>query len=397
MLPLIPEVEPANFPSDASLDNQHELSLLDILTIAAENLRLLVAAPVAVALMAFGVSFLFRPIYTAEATFLPPQQQQSIAASMLQSLGAIGGLAGAASGLKNPTDQYVGFLRSVTVEDALIERFDLLGRYDKKYKQDARADLEKRSRITAGKDGLISVAVEDEEPDFAARLANAYVEELSHLLNRLAVTEAQQRRAFFEKHLTETKDRLIAAQQSLAASGVGVNALNTNPASALEGPARLRAQLTALEVRLTALRSYLTESAPEVRLATAELSALRSQLSKAEREQPAGVGGNDYIAKFREFKYQEMLFDLFARQYELAKVDESKEGAIVQTVDTARPPEKKSKPKRVLIALVAMLACLFILFVGILGRALFLAASHDPKFMGKLDGLRKATNRSLSR
>ncbi|KAF1045177.1 Wzz/FepE/Etk N-terminal domain-containing protein [Xylophilus sp.] len=278
----------AHTPTEAA--DEDEISILDVLLVIAENLRLLIVGPILAGLVALGIAFLIPPTYTAEATFLPPQQQQSMAASMLQSLGTIGGLAGAASGLKNPTDQYVALLKSTTVEDALVERFGLLERYGEKYRQDARKVLERSSRISGGKDGLITITFDDKDPEFAARVANAYIEELGHLLNRLAVTEAQQRRVFFEKQLNETKGRLTAAQQALAASGVSVNALNTNPTTALEGPARLRAQVTAQEVKLASMRSYLTGSAPEVRQAQAELAALRSELAKAEREQPAAGG-----------------------------------------------------------------------------------------------------------
>lgn len=366
-----------------------EISLLDVMLVIATNLRLLIIGPLTAGLIALGVCFLIPPVFTAETTFIPPQQQQGIAASMLQSLGAIGGLAGAASGLKNPSDQYIAFTKSTTVEDALVQRFDLLTRYEKKYRQDARKVLEKNSYIGSGKDGLITVTFDDKDPSFAAEVANAYVEELGRLLNRLAVTEAQQRRMFFEKQLTKTNNDLTKAQQALAASGVGVAAVNANPAAAIEGPARLRAQITALEVRLASMRSYLTESSAEIRQAQTELSALRSQLAKTEREQPS-TGENDYIAKLREFKYQETLFELFAKQFELAKVDESKEGAFIQIVDPAKPPEKKSKPKKLLIAAFTALGTGLILLIFIFARSSIEKNKEDPDTRKKISDLRNA-------
>lgn len=318
---------------------------------------------------------------------------------MLQSLGALGGLAGAAAGLKNPSDQYVAFLKSRAVQDELIKKFELQQRYEAEYLQDARKSLEAASSITAGKDGLITVEFSDQNPEFAAKVANAYVEELGNLLSRLAVTESQQRRVFFEKQLELTKQRLVDAQQALAASGVSVTALNTNPSIALEGPARLRAQVTAQEVKLASMRAYLTENAPQFRQALNELAALRSQLAKVEKEQApsAAEGGSEYVSKYREFKYQETLFELFARQYELAKVDESREGAVIQVVDAATPPERKSKPKKALIAIAATLGSGFVLLFFVFVRHAVRSGAQDPESAEKLNKLRQSLRKAFGR
>ncbi|NYE24232.1 Wzz/FepE/Etk N-terminal domain-containing protein [Pigmentiphaga litoralis] len=390
--------KPAGSVPGDYLANDDELSLIDVMQVIAENLRLLILGPLLVGVIALAISFAITPTFTATAKFLPPQQQQSAALGMLQSLGGLGGLAGAAAGIKNPSDQYVAFLRTNTVQDALIDKFALMERYEQEYRQSTRKTLDGNTRINAGKDGLITVEFDDHDPKFAANVANTYVAELGELLNRLAITEAQQRRVFFEKQLASTKENLIRAEQALAASGVSPSALNANPSTALEGPARLRAQVTAQEVRLAAMRSYLTETAPEFRQAQAELSALRNQLSKAEREQPAGnVGGNDYIAKYREFKYQETLFDLFARQFETAKIDESREGASIQVVDVANPPELKSKPKRATIAVAATFIAGFLLLIFVFVRQILWAGGRDPVAAEKLGKLRTTFRRALGR
>jgi uncharacterized protein involved in exopolysaccharide biosynthesis len=374
-----------------------EANLLDILQILAENLRLLILGPLLIGITALGVSFLIPPTFTASTSFLPPQQQSSVF-SMLQSLGSFSGLAGAAAGLKNPSDQYVSFLKSRTVQDVLIDRFKLMERYDKEYGQEARKLLEKNSKIVAGKDNIISVEFDDKDPKFAANVANGYVEELGSMLNRMAITEAQQRRVFFEKQLVSSKDNLIKAEQSLAASGVSVAMLNANPTTALEGPARLRAQVTAQEVKLAAMRSYLTDAAPEFRQAQAELNALRKQLASVEQEQPTGNGGNnDYIAKYREFKYQETLFDLFSKQYEVAKIDESRQGALIQVIDQAMPPELKSKPKKAFIAIGAVFISGFLLLVFVFIRHALYHPNRDVATAVRIARLRDAAARSLGR
>src|SRR5450830_787967 len=181
-------------PNIETVEEDDEISLLDLLQVVADNLRLLVLAPLAAGLLALGISFAIAPTFTATTKFMPPQQQQSAAASMLASLGALGGLAGAATGLKNPADQYVAFMKSRTVQDTLVDRFKLMERYQSKYKENARTSLDANVLIASGKDGLITVDASDKDPAFAAQLANAYPEELTRLLSRLAVTEAKQRR-----------------------------------------------------------------------------------------------------------------------------------------------------------------------------------------------------------
>jgi tyrosine-protein kinase Etk/Wzc len=385
-------------PTASTASDEDEISLLDLLQTVVENLRLLVLAPLAAGLLALGISFLVTPTFTSTTQFMPPQQQQSSAAALLQSLGALGGIAGAATGIKNPNDQFVSFLQSRTIQDSLIQRFKLMERYEAEFMEDARKELGKNARISSGKDGLITVSVDDSDPAFAAELANAHVQELSQLLGRLAVTEAQQRRVFFEKQLANAKDNLIKAEQALQASGVNVSALKANPEAAVEGLAQLQASITAQEVKVASMRNYLTENAPDFRQAMAELSALRVQLRRAEQSQkPTQPGDSDYIAKFRDFKYNETLFELFAKQYELARVDESREGAVIQVVDVAQPAEKKSKPKQALIAVLTTLATGFALLLFVFVRQAVRNASRDEEAAEKLSELRRAWARALGR
>lgn len=386
-------------PVDHGVDD--EISLLDLLQVLAENLRLLLIAPLLVGLLALGGSYLITPTFTATTRFMPPQQQQSAAASLVAGLGAIGGLAGAA-GLKNPADQYVALLKSQSVGMALVERFSLMQRYEAQLRFDALKVLEQRTRIVAGKDGLISIEVDDRDPAFAAEAANAYVEELRKLLTRLTVTEAQQRRAFFEKQLSQAKEQMVLAERTLRATGVSGSDLKSQPQAAISAVAQLQAQVAAQEVKLGSMRGYLAESAPDFRQAQTELASLRSQLGKLEGGTSAGAGAfggstregtADYVARFREFKYYETLFDLFAKQYELAKVDEAREGAVIQVVDPAVPPERKSKPKRSQVAVLATLSAGFLLLLFVFVRQAWRKAQKDPVAAEKLALLRRTLRR----
>ncbi len=381
--------------SMSDMQDDDEISLLDLLQVVVDNLRLLVLGPLVCGLGALSISFAIAPIFTAKTQFLPPQQQQSSAASMLASLGALGGLAGAATGLKSPADQYIAFMKSVSLQNALIERFKLVEKYEAKLKTDARLALTGNVRIASGKDGLISVEVDDKDPQFAADLANAHVEELRNLLGRLAVTEAQQRRMFFEKQLAQTKENLAKADLALKSSGINSSVLKSSPASAVEAVARLKAGISVQEVRLGTMRNYLTESSQEFKQVLSELASLKSQLIQVEKEEPASQGTSDYVARYREFKYQEIMFELFAKQFELAKVDESREGAVIQVLDIAEPPERKAKPKKAMIAIIAALASGFALLLFVFIRSALSSASQNQETKHRISSLQASWKNTL--
>lgn len=373
-----------------------EISLLDLLQVVADNLRLLVLGPLAAGLLALGYSYTIPPTFTATTKFMPPQQQQSGAAAMLAGLGGLGGLA-AAAGIKNPADQYVAFLKSNSVQDALIDRFKLMDRLETKSREEARSAVGGSVVIANGKDGLISIEASDKDPAFAAQLANAHVEELGKLLSRLAVTEAQQRRLFFEKQLTSAKDNLVKAEKALATSGINSSVLKSTGA-AVTAVAQLKGQIAAQEIKLASMRGYLTESAPDFKQAQTELSAWRAQLARVEKAEPAlglASGDGDYIAKLRDFKYFETLFELFTKQYEVARIDESREGAVIQVLDLAQPPERKSKPKKAQMAMMTTLAVGFALLLLIFIRQAVLSAARDVDSAAKLASLKATFRKSL--
>ena len=368
------------------ISDDDEISLLDLLLVLAENIKLLIFGPLIVGLAALGISFQIPETFTAKVVLMPPQQQQSGASAMLAQLGALAGAAGAAAGIKSPSDQYAALMKSSAVENRLIDRFNLIKIYESKLREDARKTLEQRTRIDAGKkDGLMVIEVDDHDPKRAAEIANAYVEELSILLSRLAVTEAQQRRVFFERQLQKVKEDLTRAQSALKRGGTEADVLKTQPQTAVIELAQLTAQVTAKEVELAAMRSYLKEAAPDFKQALNELAALKAQLAKAQAGSVSVKADgnqniqNDYVSRFREYKYQETLFDLMARQFEIAKIDESREGAIIQIIDVAEPPERKSKPKKAMITLIATLAAGFFLLLFVFVRNAWRKAMEDDE------------------
>ncbi|WP_077036792.1 Wzz/FepE/Etk N-terminal domain-containing protein [Pelomonas sp. KK5] len=369
--------------------NEDDIDILDLATALAKRWRVLVIAPLVVGVVTLGISFLLTPTYTARTVFLPPQQQQSSAVSAIASLGALAGLAGGS--VKTPGDQYVALMQSANIKDRIIDRFKLMEVYEVKYRFLAQRELESNVRITLGKkDGLITLEADASNPDVAAAMANQYVEELRRLTATLALTEAQQRRVFFENEVKRTKLNLAEAQQALQASGFNSNALKTEPKAAAEGFARLKAEATTAEVKLQTMRRSLADGAPEVQQQTALLAALKSQLERMERTTTEPKEDADYIGRYREFKYQEALYELFSKQYEAARLDESREGGPLQVVDVATPPERKTKPKRAALAIAAAAGTGVALALYFLCQLLWSRAQGDPARASKIERLRKA-------
>jgi len=382
--------------------NEDEISLIDLLIVLAKHKRLVLGVPVGASILAAIISLLLPNIYSGTTRILPPQQGGSAATALLNQLGgALGGLgaaAGGALGIKNPNDLYVGMLKSRTVADNLIARFDLNKLYDEKFQSDARKVLEKKTTITSGKDGIIIIEVDDTDPKRAADVANAYVDELMKLTKVLAVTEASQRRLFFERQLVQAKDNLteaeIVARQGLQKGGLAQ--VDAQGRSMIEVTARLRAQISAKEVQLGAMRTFAAEGNPELQRTQQELGALRRELSRIEGSSPiaaisgrdtAGNSGLDNLGRLRDVKYYEFLYELLAKQYELAKIDEAKDATVIQVMDKAIEPDRKSKPKRALIFLLSTLAALFVSIFWAFVQEAAARAKADPEQASRLGTL----------
>jgi uncharacterized protein involved in exopolysaccharide biosynthesis len=375
-----------------SHESGYRLSWLDHVLILAENLKILVVMPLTAVGLALLFSYLSDDTFSATTRLLVPQQQNNLASALAAQVGVLGGPALAAAGVKNQSDIYVAMLKSRSVADALIAKYGLKQRFQVDLDEEARRELATRTRITAGRDGLISVTVDDSDPRGAADIANGYVDALLALTQTLAVTEAGQRRLFFERQLHQSKQDLARAELALRGAGINEATLNTAPQSALEFLAAIKAKATAQEIKVAALRSFMTEHNPEFKQAQHELAALRAQLAKIENNDVTGTNGRgaEYVGRLRDFKYQESLFELMAKQYELARLEEAREGAVVQVVDLAIPPELPSRPRRSLLAFVSALCALIIaIFVVMVAQALRNTAA-DPAGAEKLRRLKAA-------
>ena len=351
----------------ADMIGNEDTTFVDIMIVLAKHKRKILWVPIAVALASTAISLALPNVYRAGTKLLPPQQAQSSASALLSQLGGVAGLAAGAAGLKNPTDVYLGMLRSRTVADRLIDKLQLKKVYDTDSQDKARADLGADTTISSGKDGLISIEVESKDPKLAATLANAYVAELLNLTRTLAITEASQRRLFFQEQLEQAKNNLAKAEMSLkgAIDVGGVVSVDAESRTVLETVARLRAQVSAREVELNAMRSFVTPDHPEFRRVSEELSSLRGELAKLENgrsntepAQASGAGGLKNIQLLRDLKYHQMLYELLAKQFEAARLDEAKDPAVIQVLDPALVPEHKVGPKRALLVILSTLVSL---------------------------------------
>jgi uncharacterized protein involved in exopolysaccharide biosynthesis len=399
--------------SDSRSRSLSEISVLDVLALLAERKRFIARFFVGAALLAVVVAFLLPVRYEANIVMLPPQQNSSIGSSLLGqlggagSLGALASLAGGPLSLKNPADMYVSLLTSRTVEDALVERFGLMSEYHEKRRSDARKVLEARTNAVAGsKDGLIRISVEDRDPKRAAELANGYVEEFRKLSAGLAVTEAARRRLFFEEQLKQAKDNLSGAEEAMRSTqqSTGVLQIDSQARSLIESAAILRGQVVAKQVQIQSMRSFAADDNPRLVLAKQELAALQSQLDRvAGSQQDAGSdinlskgrvtgAGLEYVRRLRDLRYHETVFELLAKQFEIAKLDEAREGSIIQVVDTAVPPDKRSSPHRLLIVISVSVFALFLAAFWVVAQQRWLTASEAPETQQRLQALRKHWN-----
>lgn len=364
-----------NQTTAASPANEEEdgIELFDLLLVIAREKKMILHATAAAAILSTVIALLLPGVYSARAVILPPQEDHSGLASSalgalaeLSSAGNSGGL-GNALGLKSPSDIYIGMLKSRSVADALIRRFQLQALYDTDSLVEARKELEKQVSVTNGTDGLISVEVEDKDAQRAADIANAYVEELEKLTRHVAITEAAQRRLFIEYQIKQAQDKLVQAEDALRQTQerTGVIDLDNQGKAIIEAVAAIKAQAVAKEVHISTLQSFSAPGNPDLIRARRELSGLNAQISKFELGNLSGNGDImvstgkmpeavlEYLRKLRDVKYQQAVYEMLAKQYEVARVDETRNSVVIQVVDPAIVLDEESGPRRSLIVLLA--------------------------------------------
>ena len=378
-------------PQVNAAEADDEISLLAFFVVLAKHKWIIAGITIFAAVASAIYSLTLPEIYTASTKILPPQQNQSAAAGLLAQVGGLAGISGAGGlGIKSPNELYIGMLRSRRIADGIIQRFDLNSVFQQARQSDTRAILGGMSSFLVEKDGMITIEVDDRDPKRAAVLANAYVDELYKLTSVLAVTEASQRRLFFERQLLQAKTNLAKAEANAKQSieKGGLSQVEGQGRSMLSATANLRGQITVKEVQIGAMRAFAAEGNSDLYRAQQEVEVMKRELAKMEgagsgRGKDSGATSNpqaaDSMSLLRDVKYNETVTDLLARQYELAKVDEAKESALIQVLDKAIEPDRRSKPKRSQMVVVSSVAgLLFGILLALVWEAMSKAA-YDPK------------------
>jgi len=377
-----------------------EISLLDLALVLVKRKKLIFWMTFGVAFLVAVYSLVTPKIYRAETRLLPPKSAEVGASALLDM--ATGGAASALAG-KTPGDLYVGIAKGRTVMDKVVARFKLAEVYEidnpDRVRAALSANLEAKSDL---KTGIISIAVLDKDPARAADIANGFVDALKDVTSGLAISEAAQKRLYYETQIRDVQASLQKSEEELKRyqERTGIQEAGSQTGALIGTMASLRAQVTAKEVQLRALRAYATGQNPEVKKVQNELSALYGQLERLEAGQgssrdPLNPEGGmprarlEYMRLLREAKFNEYLYGLLQKQFEMAKLGEVKDAAVIQVIDDAVPPQVRFKPKR---RLMVMLAAVLGFFLSVFA-AFFLEflenARRDPESAAKLDAFKR--------
>jgi len=383
-----------------------DVDVLDLLIVLSRGRRTIALVTVIAVLIGTAVAFLLRATYTSTAIILPPGQQQSVQSAFLGQIGALASLGGGGGLLKNPADMYVGILKSRTIADFVIEREHLASVYKTKSEVATRKRLDDHVKVTAGKEGLIEIEVKDHDPNRAADIANAYLAALYHVNSTLAVTEAGQRRLFYDQQLNQEKDALAAAEADLVATQkkTGIITLTGQTEAMIRSSVLLQTQIAQREVQLGTLQSSATAENPTIQRLQTELAGLRAQLAKLEEEKgksanpgdimvPSGVvptAGLEYVRKMRQVKLHEALYEILLKQDEIARLDEGKAAQVIQVVDRGMPADKRSGPYRLLIILGSLIFGLFVGVAWVWYAAILGRLKTQPDNASRLESLRQS-------
>ena len=393
---------PAESSSDVEgpLVSPPDSRMLDLLLIVGKQKRFVLKFLLAGAAIGVALALLLPRKYEAVVRVMPPQQSDSVASTLLTQLGPLAGFSTRELGLRSHSDVFIALLHSRSVADDLVRRFSLLQVYGKNTFTDARKRLDRVTEIDAGKEGVITIRVRDRSPERAMAIANGYVEELRSLSQTLAITEAGRRRIFFEHEVQSAAEELARAETAMKQTQetTGVLQLDSQSKALLEAYMSLRAQVAVKEVQIASM-GFAAPDNPDLLRAQQELAALRAELSRAERGQKEGVdlplrsmpsAGLEYVRHLRELKYRESVYELLLKQYEIARIDEGKDAAIIQVIDAAILPELQvyDWPVRTTVGIVA--AAIFVLLgiVVAVWRELYRRARQDARVAMRIDLLK---------
>jgi tyrosine-protein kinase Etk/Wzc len=387
---------------------ESEINLLDVLIALGQEKFTVIVLTLLAAFAGVVISLTTPPTYVARTSLMPAQQGGGVSAlASFSGLASLAGLSGMSGAVKSSDQMYIALMRSLSVQMALIDQLQLKERYKSKNLEEARMSLTNNVIITAEKSsGLLVIEAQDRDAEFAAKLANQQVHELNVILSRLAISEAQQRRVYYEQQISKTKKSLVEVEVRLkeAQQKAGIQVTSMLVDSAIGLWADTYAQITAKERQLKMLGQFATLQNPEMHRLKAEIAVLRTQISQYENgnqqrgDQVKGkvkikdisTAQQEASLAYRDLKFQETLLDGFVRQLELAKIDESKEGPPVQVLDVARAPEIRAKPERRKLVISYTVTGLVIGLVLALLKASLRHTQSSPEGLQRLRDIQRA-------
>src|SRR5882762_8237270 len=402
-VPELPEhdLPAAPGPEETPQDSGNSVAYLRLLW---EHRRLLARVALCGLLASTLVAFLIPARYDSTTRLMPPDNQSTsgLAAAAAAMSGVGAGLGGAASdllGLKSTSDIFVGILTSRTIQDKLIQQFDLKKLYWDRRMEDARRDLAQHTGISVDrKSQIIAISVTDHDPKRAAAMAQAYVEELNRLVAELSTSSARRERLFLEGRLKAVNQDLEVAEKEFSQFSSKNTAIDIKEQgkAMVEAAATLQGQYIAAQTELEGLKQIYTDNNVRVRSVRARIAELKRQLEKLggkgeQVSQPSGqqadflypsirklpLLGVTYADLYRRTRVQEAVFESLTKEYELAKVQEVKEIPTVKVLDSPNIPERKSFPPRLFIIFLGTTFVLALAATWVFGNALWQETEAD--------------------
>lgn len=370
-----------------------EVPVVDRLRLLWDHRRFLFRVAACGFAVATVVAFLIPARYESTTRLMPPDDQSGSAFAMAAALGGrlpggLGSIAGDVLGLKSTGELFTGILVSRTVQDSLINKFDLRKVYGTKRWYAARKRLAENTAISNDrKNGIITITVTDHDPQRAAAMATEYVSQLNFVVNQLSTSSAHRERVFLEERLKQVKQDLQTAEKEFGDFSSKNTAVDIKEqARAMVGAAAtLQGEIIASEAQLEGLKQVYSDNHVRVRSLQAHIAELQAELKKlgGKYESPGSVVdskddslypsirklpvlGEAFADLYRRTKVQEAVFEILTQQYELAKVAEAKETPSVKVLDSADIAERKSFPPRLVIMVVCMFLALALAVIYVL-------------------------------
>jgi capsule polysaccharide export protein KpsE/RkpR len=370
---------------EARLANEFKIKQLRLVWSARQFLYRTVAIGFLVSTLAV---FLIPRSFESTARLMPPDNRAGLGMALVGALSHSSGvdLGSVVSGLMESKSQgalFIGVLRSRSVQDQLIDKFNLQAVYGKRYREDARQKLEDKTQIAEDrKNGIITITVTDHSPQRAAAIADEYVNSLNRTVSQLSTSSAHKERLFLEQRLDSAAKDLEAAERDFGqfASMNATLDISEQGKAMVEADAVLQGKIIAAKSQLEGLERIFTDENVRVRAAKARIAEMESQLKRLSGDRGndrnnAGLQypslrqlpllGSTYGDKFRNLKIQEAVYETLSKQYELVKVQEAKELPTIKLLDFPKVPEKKSFPPRLVMICAGTIvaACLGVFWV----------------------------------